>query len=45
MLASHEPEASLPLADRVVAMAGGRIVHQRSLTRGRTGAIGDIHVA
>jgi heme ABC exporter ATP-binding subunit CcmA len=45
MLASHEPEASLPLADRVVAMAGGRIVHQRSLTGRRTGAIGDIHVA
>jgi heme ABC exporter ATP-binding subunit CcmA len=45
MLASHEPEASLPLAHRVVALAGGRIVHERSLTGRRAGAIGDIHVA
>ena len=26
LLASHEPEASLPLADRVVSLAGGRVV-------------------
>ncbi|HXQ76081.1 MAG TPA: heme ABC exporter ATP-binding protein CcmA [Acidimicrobiales bacterium] len=45
VLASHEPEASLPLADRAVALAGGRVVHERSLTRRRAGAIGDIHVA
>jgi len=45
LLASHEPEASLPLADRVVALLGGRIVHERCLTRRRAGAIGDSHVA
>jgi heme ABC exporter ATP-binding subunit CcmA len=45
LLASHEPDAALPLADRAVVLAGGRIVHQRSLTGGRVGAIGDIHVA
>jgi heme ABC exporter ATP-binding subunit CcmA len=45
ILASHEPEASLPLADRAVALAGGRVVHERSLTRRRAGAIGDVHVA
>jgi heme ABC exporter ATP-binding subunit CcmA len=33
LLASHEPEASLPLADRVVSLAGGRIVAERSLPR------------
>ena len=45
LLASHEPEASLPLADRAVVLAGGRIVDQRSLNRRRAGAIGGIHVA
>jgi heme ABC exporter ATP-binding subunit CcmA len=29
LLASHEPEASLPLADRVVTLAGGRVVATR----------------
>jgi ABC-type multidrug transport system ATPase subunit len=33
LLASHEPQASLPLADRVVALAGGRVVAERSLSR------------
>lgn len=45
IIASHEPEASLPLADRAVSLSGGRVVHERSLTRRRAGAIGDIHVA
>jgi heme ABC exporter ATP-binding subunit CcmA len=48
LLASHEPEASLPLADRAVVLAGGRVVEQRSLHRrgaGAIGAIGGIHVA
>jgi ABC-2 type transport system ATP-binding protein len=50
LLASHEPDASLPLADRAVTLAGGRIVDERSLP-GRTGAVagitvmGDVHVA
>jgi heme ABC exporter ATP-binding subunit CcmA len=33
LLASHEPEASLPLADRVVSLAGGRTVGERILSR------------
>jgi heme ABC exporter ATP-binding subunit CcmA len=33
LLASHEPDASLPLADRVVALAGGRVVGERTLSR------------
>jgi heme ABC exporter ATP-binding subunit CcmA len=33
LLASHEPQASLPLADRVVSLAGGRVVGERSLSR------------
>jgi heme ABC exporter ATP-binding subunit CcmA len=33
LLASHEPQASLPLAHRVVALAGGRVVAERSLSR------------
>ncbi len=32
LLASHEPEASLPLADRVVSLAGGRVVGERCLS-------------
>ena len=38
LLASHEPEASLPLADRAVSLAGGRVVDERSLTRRRAPA-------
>ncbi len=48
LLASHEPEASLPLADRAVVLAGGRIVDQRSLrslTGRRAGAVAGIHQA
>jgi heme ABC exporter ATP-binding subunit CcmA len=52
LLASHEPEASLPLADRAVVLAGGRVVDQRSLRSltgrrgpGAIGAIGGVHVA
>jgi heme ABC exporter ATP-binding subunit CcmA len=45
LLASHEPEASLPLAHRAVTLAGGRVVDERSLSRRPAGAIGDIHVA
>jgi heme ABC exporter ATP-binding subunit CcmA len=46
LLASHEPEASLPLADRVVSLAGGRIVDDRSLkTRTSVTVVGDVHVA
>jgi heme ABC exporter ATP-binding subunit CcmA len=41
LLASHEPQASLPLADRVVALAGGRVVHERSLARARPQSLAD----
>jgi heme ABC exporter ATP-binding subunit CcmA len=34
LLASHEPAASLPLADRAVTLAGGRVTGERSLSRG-----------
>jgi heme ABC exporter ATP-binding subunit CcmA len=33
LLASHEPDASLPLADRVVSLVGGRVAEERSLAR------------
>jgi heme ABC exporter ATP-binding subunit CcmA len=33
VMASHEPEQSLPLADRVVSLAGGRVVGVRRLRR------------
>jgi heme ABC exporter ATP-binding subunit CcmA len=48
LLASHEPEASLPLAHRVVTLAGGRIVHERSLAHEAPApmhVVGDVHVA
>ncbi len=32
LIASHEPEASLPLADRLVGMSGGRVVSERLLS-------------
>jgi len=34
VMASHEPEQSLPLADRLVSMAGGRVVGVRALHHG-----------
>jgi heme ABC exporter ATP-binding subunit CcmA len=49
VLASHEPQASLPLAHRVVSLAGGRVVHERTLSRPGPAAVkavaGDVHVA
>jgi heme ABC exporter ATP-binding subunit CcmA len=44
LVASHEPEEAVPLADRVVTMTGGRIVASR---RGRRPRVlpGGIHVA
>ena len=50
LIASHEPEASLPLAHRAVSLAGGRIVDERTLHRapvavpaGPVTAVGDVH--
>lgn len=40
LLASHEPDASLPLADRVVSMGGGRVIAERPGGRARP-ATGD----
>ena len=37
LLASHEPDEAIPLADRVVSLAGGRVVCERIL--------GGVHVA
>ena len=54
LLASHEPEESWPLADRVVSLVGGRVVEVRdvggsgcrpSATDALRAAPGDIHVA
>jgi heme ABC exporter ATP-binding subunit CcmA len=44
LVASHEPEEVLPLADRVVTMSGGRVVSGRRGGRRRHGA-GTVHVA
>ena len=35
LLASHEPELAVPLADRVVSLAGGRVVGERAPGRER----------
>jgi heme ABC exporter ATP-binding subunit CcmA len=45
LIASHEPEASLPLAHRAVTLAGGRIVDERSLPRRAPVVVGEFHVA
>jgi heme ABC exporter ATP-binding subunit CcmA len=37
LLASHEPEESVPLADRVVSLAGGRVVEVRDAGHGARG--------
>jgi len=44
LIASHEPEEVVPLADRIVTMAGGRVVASRRGTRRRLPP-GTIHVA
>lgn len=46
LLASHEPEASLPLADRVVSLVGGRVVDERAVLRPAADVrvVGDVHV-
>jgi len=44
LIASHEPEEVVPLADRIVTMAGGRVVASRPGARRRM-APGTIHVA
>jgi heme ABC exporter ATP-binding subunit CcmA len=53
LLASHEPDESLPLAHRLVTMAGGRVIAERRLDRPEASAkppiaaarSGDTHVA
>jgi len=45
VMASHEPEQSLPLADRLVSMAGGRVVGTRLLARGQPRVAGGGPVA
>ncbi len=50
LLASHEPDAALPLADRVVTMGGGRVLGECDGWRGRSlgpspRAVGGSHVA
>ncbi|HXQ58650.1 MAG TPA: heme ABC exporter ATP-binding protein CcmA [Acidimicrobiales bacterium] len=53
LIASHEPEASLPLAHRAVTLAGGRVTDERTLERRvpdpgqieSTRVVGAVHVA
>jgi len=51
LLASHEPQASLPLAHRVVSLVGGRVVGERALARPGPAVVpppfvvGTVHVA
>ncbi|HTZ09918.1 MAG TPA: heme ABC exporter ATP-binding protein CcmA [Acidimicrobiales bacterium] len=45
VLASHEPEESLPLADRVVTLAGGRVTGVRAASGPEAVARGGAHVA
>ena len=47
LLASHEPEEAVPLADRVVEVAGGRVTGDRPARPARPGprGTGDVHVA
>jgi heme ABC exporter ATP-binding subunit CcmA len=44
LVASHEPEEAVPLADRVLTMTGGRMVASRRGERRRIGP-GTVHVA
>jgi len=41
LLASHEPERAVPLADRVVSLAGGRVVGERPGGRAGGAQMGD----
>ncbi len=41
LLASHEPEASWPLADRVVSIVGGRVVEERAVGASAPPAVPD----
>ncbi len=40
LLSSHEPELSIPLSDRVLTMAGGRITAEGAGGRGAAAAAG-----
>jgi len=41
LLASHEPEESWPLADRVMSIVGGRVVEERAVASTRRPALPD----
>jgi len=45
LLASHEPEEAVPLADRVVSLAGGRVTAVRARRAADAPARGGAHVA